>query len=347
MKKIDVQEAVGHQLFHDMTAIMEGGYKGARFKRGHVVKPEDIPVLLDMGKNHIFVWEDDPDLVHEEDAAREVVERASCDSIVIGEPSEGRYALRSAMRGLFVLDRAGLRAINEVPDYTFATLRDRTPVEEGDIVAGCRIVPLVTSRERVERAKGAADEHAPVFSVLPYRPLKVGIVITGSEIFEGRIKDAFQPILKRKIAYYGGTALPAVICPDDLEIITGAVRGLYDQGADLILMTGGMSVDPDDLTPTAIRQLSDEFVFQGMPVQPGNMLTAGYLGDTVLLGVPGASMHSRVTSLDVFLPRIFAGLRLTAEQAVELGEGGLSLCREFPVLEVSEADGAAKDEAER
>lgn len=330
LQKIPVQAAVGKPLFHDMTAILENGYKGARFKRGHVVTPADVPVLLDMGKAHVYVWEETPGWVHEEDAARLVVEAAAGEGVEIPAPSEGRFPLRAAQDGVFVLNRAGLEAINAVPDYTFATLRHGTPVRAGDVVVGARIVPLLTGEERVRQAEAAARRYAPVFRVMPYRPLKTGMVITGSEIYEGRIQDAFQPILETKIRSFGGEALGPVICPDDAGRIEAAVRQLAGQGAQLVLMTGGMSVDPDDLTPTVIRRLSDRFLFQGIPVQPGNMLTVGCMGDVVLMGVPGASMHSPVTSVDLFLPLIYAGVPFDARDAARMGEGGLSVCQLFP-----------------
>ena len=331
LQKIPVQAAVGKALFHDMTAILENGYKGARFKRGHVVTPEDVPVLLDMGKAHIYVWEETPGWVHEEDAARLVVEAAAGAGIEIPAPSEGRFPLRASVDGVFVLNRSGLSAINAVPDYTFATLRHGTPVCAGDVVVGARIVPLLTTIERVRKAETAARRYAPVFRVAPYCPLKTGMVITGSEIYEGRIRDAFRPILEAKIRSLGGEALEPIICPDDAGQIEAAVRQLIGQGAALVLMTGGMSVDPDDLTPTVIRRLSDRFLFQGIPVQPGNMLTVGCMGDVVLMGMPGASMHSPVTSVDLFLPLIYAGVPFDAQDAARMGEGGLSVCQTFAI----------------
>lgn len=327
MKKIRVQDAVGQTLFHDMTAILENGYKGPRFRRGHVVREEDIPVLLKMGKDHIYIWEDDPAWVHEEDAAREVLEAGIGRGLTIPEPSEGRFAVKAEYDGLFVLNREGLLAINRVPDYTFATLPDARPVRKGEVCVGARIVPLVTAAERVSEAKEAAEHYKPLFEVWPYRPLKVGLVITGTEIYEGRIKDAFEAILRRKLEAYGVEILGAEICPDDLSRITKAAEKFAAEGAGLVLLTGGMSVDPDDLTPTAIRELSDEFLFQGLPVQPGNMLTVGKRDGLYFVGVPGASIHSPVTSLDLFLPMIFAGRDFDRETALRMGEGGLSICR--------------------
>ncbi len=236
---------------------------------------EDIPVLLDMGKEHIFVWEENPNEIHEEDAARTVLEAAAGPGTCITGPAEGKFSLRAECDGLFLLNSEALYLINSVPDYSFASLPQARPVRRGEALVGARIVPLVTASDRVEQARRIALERAPVFQVRPYRPRKTGYVITGSEIYYGRIHDAFRPILDQKLLAYGVTDCPYILCPDDLEKICSAVAELEAQGCELILMTGGMSVDPDDLTPSAIRRLCQDLVFQGLPIQPGNMLTSG------------------------------------------------------------------------
>lgn len=325
MRKLKVEEAVGQVLCHDLTAIMENGFKGVKFKRGHVITEKDIPAMLDMGKGHIFVWELEADEVHEDDAAIALTEAMAGENITVSGPSEGKMQLNAAIDGLFVIDREGLTAINSVPDYTVACIPGYSPVSKGQKLCGARIVPLVTRRENVEQAVAIAKEHAPVMTVLPYKALKVGVVITGSEVYYGRIRDAFEPILTKKLAKFGAVQLGYTKCPDDLERIMAAINAFRAKGAELILLTGGMSVDPDDLTPTAIRSTGAELITQGFPMQPGNMLTIAYLGNTALVGVPGASMHSPVTSLEVFLPRIFAGLRITKEEVAGYGEGGLCM----------------------
>jgi molybdenum cofactor synthesis domain-containing protein len=328
MKKIAVQDALGQTLCHDMTAIMADGFKGVRFKRGHVIREADIPVLLDMGKEHIFVWEPEADEVHEEDAAIALTEAICGPGIVYSGPSEGKMTIAAQTDGLFCVNSWALRDINMVPDYTVACIPGNTRVEAGKKLAGARIVPLVTKRENVEKAVAIARENAPVFSIKPFRPLKTGVVITGSEVYYGRIQDAFQPILTPKLQSYGAEILGFTKCPDALEKILEAIADFRAKGAELILLTGGMSVDPDDLTPTAIRTVGGELVIQGVPMQPGNMLTIAYADGCTLVGVPGASMHSPVTSLEVFLPRIFAGDRITREEIAGYGEGGL--CQNCP-----------------
>ncbi len=325
MRKIKVEDAVGETLCHDMTAILENGFKGVKFKRGHVITREDIPALLDIGKSHIFVWEPEADEVHEDDAARAVTEAVCGPNLRYTGPSEGKMLICSAIDGLFCINREGLRSINSVEDFTIACLPNYTRVTGGQKLSGARIVPLVTKRKNVERAVAIAGEYSPVFSVLPFRPLKCGVIITGSEVYYGRIRDLFEPIMRNKLESYGARLLGVVKCPDDLEMILAAIRGFLSDGAELILLTGGMSVDPDDVTPLAIRSCGATLVTQGVPMQPGNMLTMAYLGNAMLIGVPGASMHAPVTSLDVFLPRVFAGVAITREEIAGYGEGGFCM----------------------
>lgn len=325
MRKIPVEQAVGQTLCHDMTAILASGFKGVRFRRGHVIAPEDIPVLLDMGKSHIFVWEPEADEVHEDDAATALTGVLAGEGIAVSGPSEGKMTLTASRDGLFRVDKAALRAINSVPDYTVACRSNYISVKQGEKLAGARIVPLVTKRENVEAAVAVAKAHFPVLSVLPFRPLKTGVIITGSEVYYGRIRDAFEPILTPKLAAFGAELLGFTKCPDDLEAILAALDDFKARGAQLILLTGGMSVDPDDLTPGAICRRADRIIARGVPMQPGNMLTIAQWGETTLMGVPGASMHSPVTSLDVFLPRVFAGVEITPEEIAGYGLGGLCM----------------------
>ncbi len=323
MKKIRVEDAVGQTLCHDMTAIMADGFKGVKFKRGHVIREEDIPELLNIGKSHIFIWDPEADEVHEDDAAIALTDAICDESIKVTGPSEGKMTLSAAAGGLLCIDARALMEINSVPNYTVATLKNYIPVDAGKKVAGARIVPLVTKRENVDRAVEIVKNNFPVMCVKPFRPLKCGLIITGSEIYYGRIEDKMEPIMTKKLLRYGGEYLGSIKCDDDTDMILDAIKAFRDKGAELILLTGGMSVDPDDVTPTAIRRSGARLVTQGFPMQPGNMLTIAYFENTVLVGVPGASMHSPVTSLDVFLPRIFAGVEITQEEVASYGLGGL------------------------
>jgi len=326
MKKIRVEDAVGQTLCHDMTAILADGFKGVKFARGHVITEADIPELLNIGKAHIYVWEPEADEVHEDDAAMEVSKVICDENIQISGPHEGKMQLTAAADGLFCVNKDALHAINQVPDYTIACRSNFTPVHAGDKLAGARIVPLVTKRSNVRRAVELAVSNAPVLSVRPFRPLRCGLVITGGEIYHGRIQDKMEPVMIPKIQRLGGQYLRAVFCDDDVSMILAAIRQLRTEGTELILLTGGMSVDPDDVTPAAIRSTGARVVTQGVPMQPGNMLTIAYLEDAVtLIGVPGASMHAPVTSLDVFLPRVFAGVEITPEEIADFGLGGFCL----------------------
>ena len=320
MKRIPVQDAIGERLCHDLTAIRPDGFKGVAFPRGHVIQAADVPSLLDMGKAHIFVWDPAVDEVHEEEAGLAGAKALAGQGITYDTPKEGRYSLNAARDGLLLIDRPRLRALNQIPDFTAATRPPFTVVKTGDPVAGVRIIPLVTVRKNVAQVETLGSG---ILEVRPFSPKKVACIITGSEVYEGRIPDRFEPVLREKVAEYKGEILGIEKCPDDITVITQAAETFLAKGAELLLFTGGMSVDPDDLTPTAIRQTGAEVIAQGVPVQPGNMLLLAYLDKIPLIGIPGAAMHHRVTSLDLILPRIFADVRISREDLLDLGEGGL------------------------
>jgi hypothetical protein len=327
MKKLTVQDAIGHVICHDMTQIAPDGTKGPRFRRGHVVAPEDVEVLLDMGKSHIYVWEENAGLVHEEDAALALTKAAAGSNTEYGPPSEGKITVSSAIYGLFKVNRAGLNAMNAVEDVAVACLPDNFEVRPGRALAGIRIIPLVTTEDRLQSAVDAGKAAWPVLQVLPFRSMRVGIIITGGEIYSGRVKDRFEPKLREKLSRFDAKIIGVTLCPDALSPITDAIARYLAEGADLIALTGGMSVDPDDLTPTAIRQSGAGVVSHGVPAQPGNMVLLAYHGDTVLVGLPGVSVHRETTSFDVLLPRIFAGQRIAEKDLIPMGEGGLcSFC---------------------
>lgn len=326
MKKVQVTEAVGMELCHDITE-MRDGFKGAAFKRGHIITEEDIPHLLDIGKRTVFVWEENAGELHEEDCARRMAAMAQVEGAHYTEPSEGKVLLFADTRGMFRVDTDLLRQINRIGDLTVATLPDHYPVEPGDRLASMRIVPLVTQETQILQAEALCREKK-LLQLLPYRGKKVGIVITGSEVYTGRIKDKFEPVLRAKLGRYPGEIIGVTVCDDDLDMIVSAAKALLEQGADFLIFTGGMSVDPDDLTPTAVRQLGAEIITHGVPSQPGNMTLVAYLGEVPILGVPGAAIKLPTTIFDVLLPQIFAGERLTREELTNLAEGGLcQMCK--------------------
>lgn len=324
MKKIDVYSAVGLPLCHDITA-MKDGFKGAYFKRGHIVTEEDIPVLLDLGKKTVFVWEDE-NLVHEDDAAMAVSQMLKTENTVFTDVSEGKIVMVADCDGMLRVDTQLLRQINSVGDITVATLPDHYPVKKGARLASMRIVPLATEKQTLEKAQQIACGKQ-VIRLMPYRHLKAGVIVTGSEFYTGRIPDRFEAVARKKLAQYPCDVMGVQICDDDADMICRAAQEFVAQGADLVVFSGGMSVDPDDVTPTAIKQLGADIVSYGVPAQPGNMTLVAYLGDAVMLGVPGAAISLPVTVFDVVLPQIFAGERFTKQQLTNLADGGLcQLC---------------------
>ncbi len=326
MKKVKVEDAVGLELCHDVTAMYDG-FKGAAFKRGHRIRPEDIPLLLDYGKRTVFVWEENAGEIHEEDAARRMAAMAPVPGAHYTGPSEGKVLLMADQRGLFRVDRALLQEINSIGDLTISTLPDHYPVEQGARLASMRIVPLVTREEQIIRAEELCRGRK-LLDLRPYKHRKVGVIITGSEVYHGRIQDKFEPVVRKKLAAYPSEILGVTLCDDELEMILNAAGHYLELGAELLIFTGGMSVDPDDLTPGAIRALGAEVVSYGVPAQPGNMTLAAYLGEAAVLGVPGAAISLPTTMFDVLLPQIFTGDRLTKEDLVRLGDGGLcQLCQ--------------------
>lgn len=326
MKKIRVEEAVGMELCHDITQ-MKDGFKGAIFKRGHIIREEDIPLMLDIGKKTVFVWEENAGELHEDDCARRMAAMAPVAGARYTEPSEGKVLLMAEKRGLFRVDRELLREINSIGDITICTLPDHYPVEVGARLASMRIVPLVTKEAQIIKAETLCKERK-LLELLPYEHKKIGVIITGSEVYSGRIKDKFEPVVRAKMKQYPAEILGVTICDDDLEMIVGAAKKHLENGADFLIFTGGMSVDPDDLTPTAVRLLGADIVTHGVPSQPGNMTLVAYLGEIPVLGVPGAAISLPTTIFDVLLPQIFAGQKITKEELIGLGDGGLcQMCK--------------------
>ena len=326
MKKINVENAVGMELCHDITE-MKDGFKGAAFKRGHIIREEDIPHLLDIGKRTIFVWEADAGEVHEDDCARRMAAMAPVEGAHYTDPSEGKVLLFADQRGMFRVNRELLRKIDSIGDMTICTLPDHYPVEVGARLASMRIVPLVTKEAQILEAERLCAEEK-LLDLLPYRNKKLGVVITGSEVYTGRIKDKFEPVVRAKMKQYPCEIVGITICDDDLDMIVNAAKKHLENGADFLIFTGGMSVDPDDLTPTAVRQLGADIVTHGVPSQPGNMTLVAYLGDIPVLGVPGAAISLPTTIFDVLLPQIFAGERITKDELTNLADGGLcQMCK--------------------
>lgn len=325
MKRIKTTDAVGHVLCHDLTQIIPGEFKGARFRKGHVVTEEDIPVLLSMGKENLYVWEMQPGIVHENDAAERLCALCISDGMDRSEVKEGKIELTAARAGLFTVDSKRLRAVNAIDELMIATRHGNTPVQPGDKLCGTRVIPLVIAEEKLVQAEQAVGG-TPILRILPYKLRTCAIITTGSEVYHGRIEDKFTPVLVEKLAAYGITVTKHTTVDDDAQHIEAAIREARAEKPDLILCTGGMSVDPDDNTPGAIKRSGANIVTYGAPVLPGAMLLLGYYDDgTPVLGLPGCVMYAKATVFDLVLPRIAAGVRLKKEDFIEMGEGGLCL----------------------
>lgn len=331
MKKVKIEDSIGLELCHDITA-MKDGFKGAAFKRGHIITDKDIPELLKLGKKHIFIWEKSSGEIHEEDAALRLSKLTETENTHFTDISEGKILLISDISGMFYVDTELLKQINSIKDITITTLPNHYPVEKNMRLASMRIVPLVTQEKNIIQAEKLA-ENRKLINLLPYKNMKAGIIITGSEIYNGIIQDKFENVARKKLAKYPCEILGVTICDDDLDMLKNAINSYITQNADIIIMSGGMSVDPDDLTPTAISQTGAEIISHGIPSQPGNMTMLAYLEKTALIGVPGAAIIMPTTIFDALLPQIFTGLRFTRNDLIRMANGGLcQLCSEchFP-----------------
>ena len=325
MKLIETQKAVGHVLCHDMTQIIPGVSKGPRFRKGHVVTQEDIPVLLSMGKENLYVWEMEPGMLHENDAAERLCALCLGDNMERSEAKEGKIELTAAQDGVFLVDTQRLNAVNSIDDIMIATRRGGGAVHKGDKLCGTRVIPLVIPEEKLQKAEEAVGD-APLLSLLPYKLKKAGVITTGSEVAKGRIEDRFTPVIEQKLAPFGITMTEHMVVDDEMDHLLEALAEMKKKDVDLILCTGGMSVDPDDNTPGAIRRSGAQIITYGAPVLPGAMFLLGYYEDgRPVLGLPGCVMYAAATIFDLVLPRIAAEVRLCKQDFVVLGEGGLCL----------------------
>jgi len=344
MKTIRTEDAVGQVLCQDMTQIIPGQTKGPRFKKGHVVREEDIPVLLSMGKVNLYVWELEPGMVHENDAARRLA--ALClgpGTVASGEPSEGKIGIKAATDGVLLVNSERLMAVNATDEVMVATRKGGFAVREGDALAGTRVIPLVVREEVLEAAERAGGDE-PLLEVRPFTARTAAVIATGSEVASGLIEDAFTPVIVLKLAEYGIDVTYTAKPGDEMNDVVAAIGAAREAGVDLVVCTGGMSVDPDDNTPGAIKRAGARIVTYGSPVLPGAMLLVGYFDDDCaegaaggvagpsgkkapvpVLGVPGCAMYNKATVLDLVLPRVAAGVPLTKRDFVVMGEGGLCL----------------------
>ena len=329
MKVVPVQEAVGMVLCHDITQIIPGKFKGRAFKKGHVVKNEDIPKLLDIGKQNLYVWEINHELLHEDDAALRIARAAAGPGIALTEPKEGKVNLIAKEKGLLKVNTEALYSINELEEIMFATIHTNQIVEKDKVLAGTRIIPLVIDNKKIQNVEKICRKTYPLVEVKPFKSLKVGVVTTGSEVYHGRIQDKFGPVVTKKMEAWGSSVFRQIFVSDSTDMIVDAINQLLREGAELITVTGGMSVDPDDLTPAGIRAAGGRIVTYGAPTLPGAMFMVAYIGKVPVLGLPGCVMYSRSSIFDLVVPRILAGEEITRRDIVSLGHGGLCVnCKE-------------------
>lgn len=324
---VTLEEAIGFPLAHDITEIRPGEFKGAAFQKGHILKNDDLDHLRKLGKNHLYVIKPKPDELHEDEAA-EALANALCGSGVgwDEDPREGKITLKATVDGLLKVDVDALMQFNLHGEVMCATRHTNTMVEKGETVAATRAIPLVVSRKKVREAVGAALFAVQgVLRVVPIKHPKVSVLITGNEVFYGLIKDKFKPVITKKVTELGGEILDVVFLPDDDTMIAEAAIRQISSGADLLITTGGMSVDPDDRTRHAMKKAGITDVVYGSPVLPGAMFMVAYLGKIPVLGIPACGMYASRTILDLVYPRILTGEKITRQEIAKLGHGGLCL----------------------
>ena len=328
MKMVKTVDAIGHVLCHDMTQIIPGVKKDAPFRKGHIVTKEDIPVLLSMGKENLYVWEKTENMLHEDEAAQILFGICQNEYMKGSEIKEGKIQLSATVDGLLKVNSNLLVKINSLGEIIIATRHGNFPVKAGDKLAAARVIPLIIEKEKMDAAVSLAKDET-LLEILPFQHKKAAIIVTGNEVYHGRIQDAFGPVIRRKLAEYQVEVISQEILSDDTQKISEAILRAIEAGADMIACTGGMSVDPDDTTPTAIKNTGAKLITYGAPVLPGAMFLLAYAqGNIPIMGLPGCVMYSKRTIFDLILPRVVAGDILSVEDFAILGEGGL--CLECP-----------------
>lgn len=334
LKKVKVEEAIGLVLGHDMTKIIPGESKCAAFHRGHIIRKEDIPEMLSMGKEHIYIMEAAADMVHEEDAALRIAKAVAGTDMELTAPHEGRINITSKIKGLLKINVPLLDEINSIDEIVLSTKHNNTVCKPGTMVAGTKIIPLYTTEDKLTKLEELCRKKGKVVEVMPFKAKKVGIVITGSEVFKGRIKDAFGGKITKKVEALGSTVNRQTIVPDDKDIIAKAITETKKSGSEIIFVCGGLSVDPDDVTVEGIKTSGAKVIVYGAPVMPGTMFVYATLQDVPVIGAPACVIHNEATIIDLILPRLLAGDKVTKEEIIKTGHGGLCLnCEEcgYPV----------------
>jgi len=325
MRTVRIEKAIGMVLAHDVTRIVPGKFKGVGFRKGHIIREEDVPEFLKLGKQSVFVLNLDVNRLHEDDAALRIAKAIAGEGLSWTEPREGKSTLISTTKGLLKIDPKGLLQINKMGDIIVSTLKTDFPCLENQAVAATRIIPLTIARKKIERLEAIAEKRRPVIRVLPYRKLKVGAVVTGTEVFRGLIPDGFDQQVGQKIKAYGCEVVKKILVPDVVQEIARAIRELKHDGCDVILTTGGLSVDPDDVTKDGVKRSGAKIIVYGTPILPGAMFLYALLDGTPILGLPACVYYHPATVLDLTLPRVLAGEHITKSEIAELGHGGLCM----------------------
>lgn len=325
MKQIKIEDSVGCILSHDVTKIVPGEFKGRLFKKGHVIKEEDIEKLLDIGKEHIYVWEPKEGQLHENDAAKRIKDLVLGKGCCISEEiKEGKIDFFANTQGIVKINKELLLKLNLLGEIIVSTIHNNTPVKKGEKIGSTRVIPLIIDEKKIIEAENIINEK--IISVEEIKPKKAVLITTGNEVYKGRIKDAFLPVMKEKLGYYGSEIIKQVILPDNKEMITeNILKAIEEDKVDMVICTGGMSVDPDDVTPSAIKDCNGEIVTYGAPVLPGAMFLLAYYKNIPILGVPSCAMYSKRTIFDLVLPRVLVDEKLSFEDISKYGNGGMCL----------------------
>lgn len=325
MRELKTEDAVGQVLCHDITQIIKGVSKGPVFRKGHIIQPEDIPVLLSVGKEHVYIWEHNENMLHENEAARILQDICMGSHMHGSDIKEGKIELIADCDGVFTVDRDHVQAVNALGEMMIASRHGGFTVHAGDVLAGMRVIPLCIEKEKMKKAKQTAGSE-PLFHVRPFIMKRVGVITTGNEVFYGRIQDTFTPVIEEKLAEFGMQMAAHVTLADDPAAITATIESMLEKGMEMVLCTGGMSVDPDDQTPLAIKHTGAKIISYGAPVLPGAMFLLAYTADgRPIVGLPGCVMYAKRTIFDLALPSLAAKAPITPSDLSRLGEGGLCL----------------------
>lgn len=325
MKLVPVQEAVGMVLAHDMTKIIPGVFKDTAFTKGHIITTKDIPRLISMGKNHIYIFELKENDLHENDAAIRMAKAAAGNGVTITIPKEGKVDLLASYSGLLKVNYKALSKINQITNVMFATIHTNQSVRAENMLGGTRIIPLTIPEPKIRKVEKICRDYYPIVEVRPFKSLKAGIIITGTEVFEGKIEDGFGPVLYKKFMETGCSFIDPIFVRDDYKMIAENILHLLEKGAEIIVVSGGMSVDPDDVTPAGIKKAGAKIISYGAPTLPGAMFLLSYIGDVPVLGLPGCVMYNKKSIFDLVFQRILSGEKLTRKDITSLGHGGVCL----------------------